>query len=139
MTEIPPTAALTAPDVLSAADRLIDAFRATDGSAYFACFHERASFVFHTEPRALPDRASYERLWEQWTAAGWRVVSCESRDRLVTIVGETAVFSHTVHTTTEIDSIRESTVERESIVFAVVDGSPVAVHEHLSVAPEVTA
>lgn len=134
-----PDAALTPPEVLSAADSLIDAFRATDTAAYFAAFHEQASFAFHTEPAVLPDRATYERLWRGWTDAGWRVVSCESSDRLVTVVGETAIFTHTVRTTTEQDGIRTETSERESIVFTRVDGALTAVHEHLSTAAEVSA
>lgn len=139
MTEAPVAAPPSPPEVLAAADRLIDAFRATDTEAYFASFHEQASFVFHTEPATLPDRASYERLWNGWRDAGWRVVSCDSADRVVTIVGEAAVFSHTVRTTTEQDGEQDSTVERESIVFTREGGGLIAVHEHLSSAPEVTA
>lgn len=134
-----PDAELTPAEVLAAADRLIDAFRATDTAAYFAAFHEQASFAFHTEPAVLPDRGTYEALWKEWTDAGWHVVSCDSSDRLVTIIAETATFAHTVRTTTEQDGTRTSTVERESIVFARVDGRLIAVHEHLSIAPEVTA
>lgn len=134
-----PEAALTPPEVLAAADHLIGAFRATDAAAYFAAFHEQASFAFHTEPAVLPDRATYEELWRGWTDAGWRVISCESADRLITIVGDTAIFTHTVRTTTEQDGLQSSTVERESIVFTRVEGRLVAVHEHLSIVPEVTA
>lgn len=118
--------------VLEAADRLIAAFAATDTAAYFACFHEDATFLFHTEPDILPDRAAYERIWAGWVDAGWRVVSCESSDRVVTVVGDTAVFAHSVRTVTEIDGIRESVHERESIVFARTDAGLIAVHEHLS-------
>lgn len=123
---------LATSDVLAAADRLISAFAATDTDGYFACFAPEATFLFHTEPALLPDRAAYERLWRGWVADGWRVVSCESRDRHVVIAGDTAAFSHTVLTTTETAGEATSTVERESIVFARVDGELVAVHEHLS-------
>jgi hypothetical protein len=40
---------LTVADVLHAATTLITAFATTDTRAYFACFSEDASFVFHTE------------------------------------------------------------------------------------------
>lgn len=139
MTSTTGTAPLTASMVLSAADRLIDAFRSTDTDAYFSCFHPEASFLFHTEPDLLPDRAAYRALWSRWVDAGWRVVSCESDDRHVTIVGSTGVFSHTVRTTTEAGGIRQSTVERESIVLTRVGDELLAVHEHLSDAAGVEA
>ena len=125
--------ALTASDVLDAADRLVAAFAATDTAAYFSSFDEKATFFFHTEPALLPDRASYEALWDEWVAGGWRVISCESVDRAVVVVGDTAAFSHTVHTTTSADGVETSTVERESIIFArTAEGELVAIHEHLS-------
>ncbi|TWS18971.1 nuclear transport factor 2 family protein [Tsukamurella asaccharolytica] len=121
-------------EVLAAADRIIEAFTATDTDGYFAGFDPRATFVFHTEPRTLADRAEYERLWAGWIDSGWRVISCESTARIVTAVGGTAVFSHDVHTVTQVrDGSRTETRERESIVFATApDGTLVAVHEHLS-------
>lgn len=118
--------------VLDAADHLIAAFAATDTDAYFACFHEDATFLFHTEPEILPDRAAYERLWAEWVDAGWRVVSCESSDRVVTVCGDTAVFAHSVHTVTEVGGVTEETHERESIVFTRTARGLTAVHEHLS-------
>ncbi|CAM3184040.1 YybH family protein [Tsukamurella hominis] len=123
-------------EVLAAADRIIEAFAATNTEGYFAGFHPAASFVFHTEPRTLADRAEYERVWAGWVDSGWRVVSCESTERLVTAVGATAVFSHAVHTVTQDgDGTRTETRERESIVFTTTpDGALVAVHEHLSAA-----
>ena len=127
---------IPAGDVLAAADLIIEAFAATDTERYFAGFHPRASFVFHTEPRTLADRAAYERLWAGWVDSGWRVLSCASTERVVTVVGRTAVFSHAVHTVTlDGDGTRTETRERESIVFAVgEDGALIAVHEHLAVA-----
>ncbi|MDF0529077.1 nuclear transport factor 2 family protein [Tsukamurella sp. 8F] len=121
-------------DVLAAADRLIAAFAATDTDAYFAAFHPGATFVFHTEPATLPSRAAYQDLWAGWIDAGWTVVSCDSSERVVTVVGDTAAFSHRVHTVTETDGEREATDERETIVFVRTDAGPLAVHEHLSVA-----
>jgi len=114
--------------VLDTADRLVAAFAATDTAAYFGCFAEDASFVFHTEPSRLDDRAAYEGLWSSWLDEGWRVESCESTDRLVQILGEVAVFSHSVRTVTTAGE----TLERETIVFAQRGDSLLAVHEHLS-------
>jgi ketosteroid isomerase-like protein len=123
-------------DVLAAADRIIEAFAATNTDGYFAGFHPEATFVFHTEPRTLADRAEYERLWASWLDSGWRVISCQSSERVVTLVERTAVFSHSVHTVTQDgDGTRTETRERESIVFAASpDGGLIAVHEHLSAA-----
>lgn len=125
-------ATLTTGQVLDATDRLVAAFAATDTRAYFGCFAPAATFVFHTEPDRLDDRASYERLWAGWIADGWRVESCDSTDRLVQLSGDTAVLSHRVRTVTSLGGERAATDERESIVFAMIDGDLVAVHEHLS-------
>ncbi|PPG31511.1 DUF4440 domain-containing protein [Pseudoclavibacter sp. RFBG4] len=119
--------------VLAAADAIIDAFRATDTEAYFAGFAPDASFIFHPEPARLDSRAEYEALWAGWVAAGWRVTSCASTDRLVQVFPGGAVFSHTVATSVDSADGPASYVERESIVFTVGDeGSLIAVHEHLS-------
>ena len=132
-------ATLTSAQVMSATDRLVEAFAATDTAAYFACFSPDASFVFHPESARLDDRAAYEALWASWLAEGWRVVSCTSSDRLIQIHGDTAVLSHTVDTVTSVNGQQSTARERESIVF-VLDGErvpplPVAVHEHLSPVP----
>lgn len=119
--------------VLAAADAIIDAFRATDTEAYFAGFAPDATFVFHPEPARLDSRAEYEALWAGWVAAGWRVVSCASTDRLVQVFPGGAVFSHTVATSVDSADGPDSYLERESIVFTVGDeGSLIAIHEHLS-------
>jgi ketosteroid isomerase-like protein len=128
-------AGLTTEEVLAAADRLVAAFAATDTAAYFGCFAESASFVFHPEPARLDSRAAYEALWAEWLAAGWRVEECESTDRLVQLLGDSAVFSHSVRTVTSTDGEATTVAERESIVFARVDGELLAVHEHLSPVP----
>ncbi|MFD7075479.1 nuclear transport factor 2 family protein [Nocardioides sp. NPDC059952] len=130
-----PSATLTESQVHEAADRLVAAFAATDTAAYFACFAAEASFVFHTEPRRLDDRAAYQRLWAAWVAEGWRVESCRSSARLVQVHGDTAVFSHDVLTTTSTSGPAETTRERETIVFRLIDGDLLAVHEHLSAHP----
>ncbi|TIC79676.1 DUF4440 domain-containing protein [Nocardioides sp. GY 10113] len=138
------TAPLSAAQVHEAADRLVAAFAATDTAAYFACFDEDATFVFHPEPARLGDRAAYETLWAEWLADGWRVESCVSSDRQVQLLGDVAVFTHDVRTTTSVpgdlpgDSARsqETVTERETIVFRRVGDALLAVHEHLS--PAVT-
>ena len=130
----------TRDEVLAAAAAIVDAFAATDGERYFATFAPDATFIFHTEPQRLPDRAAYERLWADWVESGWRVVSCTSSDPLVQTFPGGAVFTHTVDTTADTGEATESYRERESIVFRV-DASAdsatrlVAVHEHLSPMP----
>ncbi|BBE24115.1 hypothetical protein MN0502_29980 [Arthrobacter sp. MN05-02] len=126
---------LTKEDVLRAAVALVEAFRATDTQAYFACFAEDATFVFHTEDRRLASRAAYEQLWSTWLDAGWRVTDCSSSDRHVQLLGDVAVFTHDVRTTTETAGATETTRERETIVFRRSAGTITAVHEHLSPAP----
>ena len=121
--------------VLTAAEELIAAFAATDTAAYFACFSPDATFVFHPEPHRLDDRAAYEQLWASWLDGGWRVVSCQSSDRLVQIYGDTAVFTHTVDTVVSVGAEHTALRERETIVFVLDGDRVVAVHEHLSTAP----
>lgn len=123
---------LTERDVLDAADRLVAGFAATDTEAYFACFAPDASFVFHPEASRFDDRATYERVWKGWLADGWRVVSCESTDRLVQVYGDTGILSHTVRTEVEADGARTTSEERETIVFVRTGEGLLAVHEHLS-------
>ena len=128
--------------VLAAASEIVDAFAATDGDRYFAAFAPEATFLFHTEPERLADRAAYERLWAGWVDGGWRVVSCTSSDPLVQTFPGGAVFTHTVETTVDAGEGNESYRERETIVFRVEAAkdaaSPrlVAVHEHLSPMPD---
>lgn len=118
--------------VEAAASAIVDAFAATDGDRYFACFAPDATFVFHTEPARLDDRAAYERLWSEWTASGWRVTSCASSDRRIQVLPGGAVFTHTVDTSVDTADGPESYRERETIVFAALGDDLVAVHEHLS-------
>ena len=88
-------------EVELAASAIVDAFAATDGDRYFAAFAPDASFVFHSEPARLDDRAAYERLWAEWVEGGWRVVSCTSSDRHVQAFPGGAVFTHSVDTSVE--------------------------------------
>ena len=125
----------TVDEVEAAASAIVDAFAATDGDRYFAAFAPDASFVFHSEPARLDDRAAYERLWAEWVAGGWRVVSCTSSDRHVQSFPGGAVFSHSVDTSVETPDGGESYLERETIVFRAEGDGLVAVHEHLSPMP----
>lgn len=126
---------MTTPDpatVEAAAAAIVDAFGANDGDRYFDGFAPEATFVFHTEPRRLENRAEYERLWDEWVESGWRVTSCSSSDRRVQVFDGGAVFSHTVDTSVETADGPESYRERETIVFTADGDRLLAVHEHLS-------
>jgi ketosteroid isomerase-like protein len=119
-------------DVARAAEEIVDAFAATDGDRYFACFAPDATFCFYTEQSRLNDRAAYEKLWRDWTASGWRVHSCVSSARLVQTFPGGAVFTHDVATTIATAEGEQKTRERETIVFRTEGDKLVAVHEHLS-------
>jgi ketosteroid isomerase-like protein len=123
-------------EVLAAADEIVAAFAATDGDRYFAGFAPDSTFLFHTEAARLDDRAAYERLWAEWVASGWRVLTCESTNRLVQPFPGGAVFSHDVATAVDTGDGEDRYRERETIVFRAADGGLLAVHEHLSPAPE---
>jgi ketosteroid isomerase-like protein len=126
---------LTERDVAEAAERLVAAFAATDTEAYFACFDEQASFIFHTEPARLESREEYRLLWKSWLAEGWRVLECSSSNRRIQLCGPAAVFSHDVATTIETAGGREVLAERETIIFSRTASGILAVHEHLSPLP----
>jgi ketosteroid isomerase-like protein len=134
----------TEAEVLAAAAAIVDAFAATDGDRYFATFAPEATFVFHTEPERLGNRAAYERIWAGWVEGGWRVVSCTSSEQLAQTFPGGAVFTHTVDTTVDTGEGTESYRERETIVFRVArrnaGGSELsAIHEHLSPLPDASA
>ena len=123
--------------VLSAAADLVAAFGAHESAAYFGAFAPEATFVFHTTPERLPDRASYERLWRRWEQEdGFRVHGCESSDPIVQLLGDAAVFVHDVTTDLELGGSRETARERETIVFEHRGSRWLAVHEHLSPRPD---
>lgn len=119
-------------EVIRAAGAIVEAFAATDGDRYFACFAPDATFCFHTEPARLNDRASYERLWRQWTSDGWQVRACESSNQLAQPFPGGAVFTHDVATTVATPDGDEHLRERETIVFRSDGGRLIAIHEHLS-------
>ncbi|WP_200932310.1 MULTISPECIES: nuclear transport factor 2 family protein [unclassified Microcella] len=119
--------------VLAAADAIVADFGAHRTEAYFAGFAEDATFVFHTADRRLESRAEYEALWAQWEREdGFRVHGCRSSDRRVQLLGDTAIFTHSVDSRIELGGSIDDVTERETIVFALRDGRWVAVHEHLS-------
>jgi ketosteroid isomerase-like protein len=125
----------TEQDVLTAAAAIVDAYAATDAERYFALFAPEATFVFHTEPARLEDRAAYERLWRDWVAAGWSVTACVSSAQRVQLFPGGAVFTHSVGTTVRTADGSDSYRERETIVFRLAADTLVAVHEHLSPEP----
>lgn len=122
--------------VLAAADALIDAFAHHDREAYFAAFAPNASFVFHHVDAPLPSRDAYEALWREWEREqGFTVLGCESRDRHVQVLGDTAIFMHSVRTQIRTVAGADTLDERETIVFARAGHRWLAVHEHLSPMP----
>jgi ketosteroid isomerase-like protein len=122
--------------VLAAADALIEAFARHDRDAYFASFASNASFVFHHVDTPLRTRADYEALWRDWEREqGFAVLGCESRDRDVQVLGDTAVFTHSVRTQLRTVAGADTLNERETIVFARAGHRWLAVHEHLSPMP----
>ena len=125
-------------EVLRAAADLVAAFGEHRVADYFACFDERATFVFHDVALPLRSRAEYERLWAQWEHdLGFRVLDCRSTGQDVQVLGDVAVFTHDVRTITRTADVEETLLERETIVFRrTPDGRWVAVHEHLSPMPE---
>ena len=126
-------------EVQAAADHLIGAYARSDRDAYFECFANEATFLFHTAPARLDSRAQYEQLWDQWVAdEAFRVLSCHSSHPAIQVLNptaDTAVFSHRVRTVVETRAGREIFVERETIVFARYGTEWLAVHEHLSPDP----
>jgi ketosteroid isomerase-like protein len=111
---------------------------AHDTEAYFASFHPEASFVFHTSPQRLGSTAEFEAEWKLWERDdGFRVLSCRSFDQHIQVWGDVAVFTHSIESTVRTLAGDETSTERETIVFAREgDGRWLAVHEHLSPAPE---
>ena len=129
---------LTQADVLAAAAAIVTAYEATDAADYFARFSPDADFIFHTEPEPFPDRASYERAWDDWVTSGWRVLRCISSEPRVRLFDGGAIFSHNVTTTSAHGDVESTYRERETIVFAPIGEGLLAVHEHLSATPSTT-
>lgn len=124
---------ITTDEATDCLDRLVEAFARTDTEAYFAVFDPEAIFVFAGEPEPLAGRAAYRSLWDGWVASGWRVASCESTERRVTLAGPVAIITHRVLTTTTGMDGDQRLDERESVVVARSgDGVVRVLHEHLS-------
>ncbi|MDP3814471.1 nuclear transport factor 2 family protein [Pseudomonas sp.] len=124
--------------VLEAARALVAAFASNDSEAYFNAFTADASFVFHSCPQPLPNRAAYRALWEQWQRDGFEVLECNSSQAQVSLHGDVAIFIHDVATRLRIQGEESLNLERETIVFRQhpEQGRWLACHEHLSAMPE---
>jgi hypothetical protein len=125
--------------VLDAAAKIVDDFGHHRTADYFAGFTADASFMFYTHSERLDSRAAYEALWAKWeTEDGFKVHGCRSTNQLVQLIGnDAAVFSHLVSSDIEFGGEVSTVAERETIVFALINGAWMAVHEHLS--PETAA
>jgi uncharacterized protein (TIGR02246 family) len=123
-------------DVRRAAATLVAAFGSNDTEAYFACFADDATFLFHTTDRLLTSTEEYRQEWDRWVAEDeFRILDCSTEDTAIQLFGDTAVLTHRVRTTVSTRAGAEVLRERETIVFARRDGRWLAVHEHLSPAP----
>lgn len=123
--------------VLEAVAKVVAAFGSHDKERYFSLFSTDATFIFHSTANRLNSRAEYESEWDAWELTGFKIHSCTSSDPRVTLHsgGSVAVFSHTVRTDLTVGLERLQAGERESIVFELIGGSWLAVHEHLSIDP----
>ncbi len=121
-------------DVMGAAAKIVADFGAHKTNAYFSGFSPEATFMFYTHSERLTSRAAYQSLWTKWeNEDGFRVHSCKSSDQLLQLLGDdAAVFSHLVESSIEFGGETTTISERETIVFALIDGKWLAVHEHLS-------
>ncbi|MBK7975499.1 MAG: nuclear transport factor 2 family protein [Deltaproteobacteria bacterium] len=136
----PAPQARTVAEVTAAADAIVAAFGRHDAKAYFARFAPEATFVFHTTPRRLESRAEYEAEWAKWEKEdGFHVRGCRSSNQRVQLLGDVAVFSHSVRTELTMNSGPSTVRERETIVFQRRAGGWIAVHEHLSPDPSAQA
>ncbi|WP_426126537.1 YybH family protein [Pararhizobium sp. PWRC1-1] len=119
--------------VFAAANSLVDAFSRHDRERYFSAFSKDATFIFHNLDRPLRNREAYEAEWALWERDGFKVLSCNSSDRNIQMLGSVAIFTHSVETQAEFGGKTITSQERETIVFErQEDGTWLAVHEHLS-------
>ncbi len=120
--------------VLDAAAKIVADFGSHATKAYFDGFAPSATFIFYTHTERLNNRADYETLWAKWeTQDGFKVHGCTSSNQLVQLLGsDAAVFTHLVESRVEFAGEVSTVNERETIVFELVDGIWLAVHEHLS-------
>jgi uncharacterized protein (TIGR02246 family) len=127
-------------EVRAAAERLVAAFGSGQADDYFACFTNDASFILPTSPERQESLDDYRRLWDRrMREGGYAVTSCVSSGARVEVLGDAAVFMHDVVTEVATRAGAETRQERETIVFArQTDGRWIAVHIHLSPAPQRT-
>ncbi|MFZ4124168.1 MAG: nuclear transport factor 2 family protein [Candidatus Planktophila sp.] len=125
-------------DVKRTAAELVGHFGSGRVKEYFECFSESADFIFYTHTERLNSRKAYEDLWKTWEAEmNFKILSCTSSDQDIRMVGNTvAIFTHNVSTDVSTNDGVDTVAERETIVFELVNGSWIAIHEHLSPASE---
>jgi hypothetical protein len=121
-------------EVLEAAAKIVADFGAHKTKDYFSSFAESATFLFYTHTERLNSRQEYEELWAKWESEdGFKVHGCISTNQLVQLIGaDGAVFSHLVESSIEFAGETNTIHERETIVFQLVEGKWLAIHEHLS-------
>jgi len=121
-------------DVKKAAAELVGHFGSGRVSEYFQSFSETADFIFYTHTQRLENRKAYEELWKTWEAEmNFKVLSCASTNQSVRLIGETvAIFTHDVSTEVSTNDGVDTVAERETNVFELLNGSWIAIHEHLS-------
>jgi len=121
-------------DVKKAAADLVGHFGASRVSEYFQCFSESADFIFYTHTERLKSRKAYEDLWKSWEAEmNFKILACTSSDQNIRMVGtNVAIFTHNVSTDVSTNDGVDTVSERETIVFELIGGSWIAIHEHLS-------
>ena len=121
-------------EVMKAAQDLVAFFGANLVKQYFACFSPDADFIFYTHTERLTSRSAYEELWKTWELEnGFKVIGCQSSSQNVKILdSNNAVFTHNVTTQVSTNDGIDSILERETIIFSLIDGRWLAVHEHLS-------
>lgn len=123
-------------DAMAAIENLVDAFSRHDKEAYFSCFADDATFLFHNQDRLLTGKAEYEVEWSKWEEEDqFRVLDCKSTKQNLQMIGDVAIFTHWVTTKVRTGSGNDTYNERETIVMNLKqDGQWLAVHEQLSFA-----
>lgn len=117
----------------AAARDLVAAFAGHERQRYFNSFAPTATFIFYNSDRVFHNRAEYENEWKAWEATGFKVLGCQSINGSVMVLSEdVAIFTHQVRTKLNTQEGVFETGERETIVFQLLNGIWLGVHEHLS-------